>query len=104
MSAGMIIRKGLTTCAMYIGGWIYCSAILVDFEMNVGTGRTPATAHQPNNLAFLDNITHLDKQFLVMAITGGKTATVVDFCHLTVAIQQASMNNNTCRDGYYVCP
>ncbi len=88
----------LSTGAMDIGGRIDDATVFEYFEMNVGSGRSAATAHDADNLAFFDDIANLDEQFLVMTIACRETLAMVDLRHLAVTASRAGIDHNPSGD------
>jgi hypothetical protein len=46
------------------------------FKMNVGPGRAPGTAHQRNDIASANQITHIHQILFIVRVTGTESVTV----------------------------
>jgi hypothetical protein len=65
------------------------------FEVYMRSGGTAAASHQGDNLILLNDITHFNDNFFVMAISGGESTSVINFHHFSIAISLPGKNNDT---------
>jgi len=80
---------------MDISRRIHRTTVFVHLEVHVWAGRAAAGAHQSDDLAFFDHITDFDQVFFVVRIARGKTAAMIDFHHLAVAMAILRPGNHT---------
>jgi hypothetical protein len=67
--------------AAHISGWVNGAAVFEDFEVNVRPRGTTRTAHQRNNIAAPDQITHLNHIALIMGVSGTEPVAMGDLDH-----------------------
>jgi hypothetical protein len=59
--------------------------VLENFEVNMGSGRAPCTAHQSNHVSAANQIADLYKVFLIMSVTRTESIAVGHFNHRAIA-------------------
>ena len=78
------------------------AVIQQNFVMHVGTRRPAGRPHLGDRLTPFNTVTHLDQNFLIVAVTGNVSVAMVDFDQVSLAVALTRPGDHSAGSGNHI--